>query len=177
MKKLHKIIGEEGLAIINKYGIRKESQYNDLNEDVGISIYSENGDLRFSDHWGGQPSSDEIRENDKSNNMILGKKDSKGHYQLVKIVKKQNIPTKSIDCKVDKTLKKVDPNRIAKSLINKYREWNRNGKLSELPEMARESFIQLIENELVQSDYSGVGRFMEVYGEQIQKSLSGQTSV
>jgi len=162
-KKAYNILGEKGASIIREYGLSRGSKYNDFKAEVGISFYPGKGDeFRFSDHWGGQSASDELKACENSKNMILGRK-VKGVYGIVKIVKKQEPHIKSVEDKVQ-DVPRIGP----KTLINIYRELNRTGRLDGLSEDLRES-LELIFPCLQRNDYSGVEAFLERYGPRIAK--------
>ena len=166
-KKLYKIVGEQGASIIRKYGLSKASKYNNLELEKGLSFYPNQGDeFRFSDHWGGQSASDELRKCESPENMILARRIN-GIYEIVKIVKKQGLNGKNIEDKVQESSRKINP----KILLETYRELNRTGKLSGLSEDLRESF-KAIFPALQKSDYSKVGPFLERYGSKISQLTS-----
>lgn len=175
MKKLHRIMGEKGISVINNYGLHRESRQNNLNQDIGISIYSNKDEsLRFSDHWGYYKRSDEIEKHDKPENMLLARKDKDGKYQLVQIVKKQNLNGRSINNKVKDTPKTLNPEKMAKLIVSTYQKWNNKGNLEKLPEMAREDFENIFGRAL-EDDTSGFQNFIEKYGKMFPV-LSGITA-
>ena len=166
-KKLYKILGKQGASIIREYGLSRASKHNDSKLEGGMSFYPNQGDeFRFSDHWAGQSASDELRECESSENIILARKIN-GVYRIIKIVKKQELNGKSVEDKVQKPSRKINP-RI---LIDIYRKLNRNGELSRLSEDLRESFT-LIFPDLQRADYSRVDPFLEKYGPKLSQLVS-----
>ena len=166
-KKLYKIVGKQGASIIREYGLSRSSKHNNFELGAGISFYPNQGDeFRFSDHWNGQLASDELRKCESPENIILARKIN-GVYEIIKIVKKQELNGKSVEDKVQEPSRKINPG----ILIDIYRKLNRNGGLDKLSEDLRESF-QLIFPDLQRSDYSKVGPFLEKYGSKISQLAS-----
>lgn len=163
-KKFYNVLGEKGAAVIREYNLKRESKYNDFDLNQGLSFYPKQGDeYRFSDHWKGQPASEDLRKCESQNNMILGKKVN-GEYQIVTIIKKQKPSSKNIENRVQESLIKIGP----KKLIETYRTLNRTGKIKSLPQDLRES-LELIFPCIQKKDYSKLNSFLEKYGQRIAK--------
>ena len=78
-KKLLTLIGRPGIEIIEKYNLCHASPYN--NRQI-LSFYNNDGNLRFSDHWGGQICSQKIYDHDKKF-MVLARKSKNGKYYFI----------------------------------------------------------------------------------------------
>jgi len=174
-QKYKEILGQKGMNIMKEYQLTRRSLSNKFGVGEGISIYSPNGELRFSDHWENHPHTDDIEKylTEDNQNMILGLRQKDGTYDLLDIAKKEKLGIVEPDKKINP--KSLTPDKLGKILIGTYKDWKNSGKLKKLPQLTREDFESLVER-LHQSDNFGMNAFIEKYGT-FFPSLSGFTNV
>lgn len=141
-KKIRRIIGESGLAVAKRYTPLLSPYFN---KRKGMSMYSECGNYRFSDHWATQ----EVRFVANFKEMILAKKKDDVWYEICRFTK---LPQR-------KPLPVAQSGRIIRMLAEKEK--------TKIAEHNRALILQL-HNNIGLLPNKGRGRVGNIYGQHLK---------